>query len=205
VARADATARIVSNGTRPLASNVPPPIVAVSRSSTAFPVDAVIRASTCSTRRCRQPMAALVAVKLARLKEYSARRRENAAYYSERLGALRGVATSEPDGKTHGIQLLLPSAYAHNEHIWNQYTVRVLGGRRDTLREHLAAREIGAEIYYPLPLHRQECFLSGGAPPVSLPACEKLASQCLSLPIYPDLSRPHQDAVVEAIAEFLRP
>ena len=148
--------------------------------------------------------AALLAVKLARLKEYSARRRENAVYYSERLGALPGVATSEPDRKTRGIQLLLPSAYAHNEHIWNQYTVRVLGGRRDALREHLAAREIGAEIYYPLPLHRQECFLSGGAPPVSLPACEKLASQCLSLPIYPDLSRPQQDEVVEAIAEFLR-
>ena len=153
--------------------------------------------------------AALLAVKLGRLKEYSARRRANAAYYSERLGALPGAAVSavdgsaEPDWNAHGVRLLLPSACAHNEHIWNQYTLRALGGLRDALREYLTAREIGTEIYYPVPLHLQECFLSGSAPPPSLPACEKLASECLSLPIYPDLSRPQQDAVVEAVAGFL--
>ncbi len=153
--------------------------------------------------------AALMAVKLGRLKEYSARRRANSAYYSERLGALLGAAVSavdgsaEPDWNARGVRLLLPSAYAHNEHIWNQYTVRALGGVRDALREYLTACEIGTEIYYPLPLHLQECFLSGSAPPRSLPACEKLASECLSLPIYPDLSRPQQDAVVEAVAGFL--
>jgi dTDP-4-amino-4,6-dideoxygalactose transaminase len=80
----------------------------------------------------------------------------------------------------------------------------VLGGQRDALREYLAAREIATEIYYPVPLHLQECFLSSSVPPAPLPVCEKLASQCFSLPIYPDLSRPQQDAVVEAIAGFLQ-
>lgn len=131
--------------------------------------------------------AALLAVKLPRLKEYAARRRGNAAYYSARLS---------------DAGLVKPSAYAHNEHTWNQYTLRVLDGRRDALREHLTAREIGTEIYYPVPLHLQECFRGAAAPPDALPVCEKLSSECLSLPIFPDLPREQQDAVVEAIAGF---
>ncbi|MCC7173872.1 MAG: DegT/DnrJ/EryC1/StrS family aminotransferase [Bryobacterales bacterium] len=131
--------------------------------------------------------AALLAVKLPHLKQYSARRRENAAYYSGRL-AEAGVA--------------LPAVHPHNEHIWNQYTVRVPGGRRDALREYLAARQISTEIYYPVPLHLQECFRSRAPEP--LPVCEKLASECVSLPIHPDLLREQQDAVIEAIAGFRR-
>ncbi len=133
--------------------------------------------------------AALLAVKLPRLQQYAGRRRENAAYYSARLD---------------GAGVVLPSAYAHNEHVWNQYTLRVPHGRRDALRDHLSSSGIGTEIYYPVPLHLQECFRSGCGPPAALPACERLAAECLSLPIYPELPREQRDAVVEAIIGFFR-
>jgi len=130
--------------------------------------------------------AALLSVKLPHLAEYSRRRAENAAYYSERLAWVS--------------RLILPCAYEHNGHIWNQYTVRVADGARDGLKAHLASRGIGSEIYYPVPLHRQECF----APATEvLPVSEQLAAECLSLPIYPDLTREQLDWVVQAIGEFL--
>jgi dTDP-4-amino-4,6-dideoxygalactose transaminase len=133
--------------------------------------------------------AALLGVKLWHLEEYSARRVEHANYYAERLSALPG--------------LVLPSAHPHNKHIWNQYTIRVLGGKRDALRDHLAAREIGTEIYYPRPMHMQECFRRDGATQPRLPVCERLAAECLSIPVYPELSREQQDAVADAIADFV--
>jgi dTDP-4-amino-4,6-dideoxygalactose transaminase len=130
--------------------------------------------------------AALLSVKLPHLAEYSRRRAENAAYYGERLAWVS--------------RLILPRAYEHNGHIWNQYTVRVADGARDGLKAHLASRGIGSEIYYPVPLHRQECFAPATE---ALPVSERLAAECLSLPIYPDLSREQLDWVVEAIGEFL--
>ncbi len=130
--------------------------------------------------------AALLSVKLPHLTEYSKRRAGNAAYYSERLAWVT--------------RLILPRAGEHNGHIWNQYTVRVTDGARDGLKAHLASRGIGSEIYYPVPLHLQECF----APATdTLPVSEQLAAECLSLPIHPDLSREQLDCVVEAIGEFL--
>src|SRR5688572_8850877 len=85
---------------------------------------------------------ALLRVKLPHYAGYNERRRANAAYYSEKLAGVEGIT--------------LPTAV--EGHIWNQYTLRVGGGRRDALKEHLAKRGIGSEIYYPVPLHRQECF-----------------------------------------------
>jgi dTDP-4-amino-4,6-dideoxygalactose transaminase len=130
--------------------------------------------------------AALLSVKLPHLAEYSKRRAENAAYYTERLAWVSRV--------------ILPRAYEHNGHIWNQYTLRVKDEARDGLKAHLTACGIGSEIYYPLPLHRQECFAPAKE---ALPVSELLAAECLSLPIYPDLSREQLDWVVEAIGEFL--
>jgi dTDP-4-amino-4,6-dideoxygalactose transaminase len=159
--------------------------------------------------------AALLAVKLDHLEEYSAKRRENAAYYEKRLSRLPGVARAsaadcpcrsgapEPDWIGNGARILLPAAHSDNQHIWNQYTLRVLANARDGLRDHLAARGIGSEIYYPLPLHRQECFAGSGRALPVLPVAERLASECLSIPIYPELSREQQDYVVETIAGFL--
>ena len=81
-----------------------------------------------------------------------------------------------------------PAALPGNDAIWNQYTLRVCGaGQRDALRAHLTARGIGSEIYYPIPLHEQECFASLGYQPEELPWAHRLAGEVLSLPIYPEL------------------
>lgn len=167
--------------------------------------------------------AALLGVKLRHYASYTERRRANAAFYTERLGAFPGVRCASfaesvcngvaqtPLGKPAGMEisnedtrLILPVAYPHNGHIWNQYTVRVPGqGRRDALRKLLAERGIGSEVYYPVPLHRQKCFLPMHADAPALPVCEAIAAGCLSLPIYPELSREQLEAVVEGVAVFL--
>jgi dTDP-4-amino-4,6-dideoxygalactose transaminase len=132
---------------------------------------------------------ALLRVKLPHLAGYCAARQRNAAYYAERLAGLAGV--------------ILPSAVPGNEHIWNQYTLRVPGaGRRDALRAHLSAAGIGHEIYYPLPLHRQECFAK--LPPVSLPVSDQLASEVISIPIFPELTDAEKAATVESLRAFFR-
>lgn len=152
--------------------------------------------------------AALLRVKLPHLDSYTARRRRNAADYTERLGALPGVTLPNPAGcgAVAGSEaaVILPAVHPGNESIWNQYTIRVRGeGRREALIRHLKARGIGYEIYYPLPLHRQECFRSVTPPDLSLPRCEAACREVLSLPVYPELSDPMRDAVIEAIAAFL--
>jgi dTDP-4-amino-4,6-dideoxygalactose transaminase len=129
--------------------------------------------------------AALLAVKLERLDNYSRRRGENAQYYASRL---------------HGIDgLVLPEAHPYSRHIWNQYTLQV-PSRRDAFREFLASRDIGSEIYYPLPLHAQECFAALASP--SLPVAERLSADCVSIPIYPELTQEQLDTVAAATREF---
>jgi dTDP-4-amino-4,6-dideoxygalactose transaminase len=86
--------------------------------------------------------------------------------------------------------------------VWNQFTVRVTGGRRDQLAKHLAERQIGSAVYYPIPLHLQACFANLGYRRGSLPASEQAADEVLSLPIYAELTRPEQDAVIAAVGEF---
>jgi dTDP-4-amino-4,6-dideoxygalactose transaminase len=99
---------------------------------------------------------------------------------------------------------LLPVAYPHNTHIWNQYTLRVPGaGRRDALRQFLAQRGVGAEVYYPVPLHQQRCFAPSIGKPPCLPVAEAAAEQCLSIPIFPELSREQLHDVVAGIGSFL--
>jgi dTDP-4-amino-4,6-dideoxygalactose transaminase len=100
--------------------------------------------------------------------------------------------------------MILPKAYDGHDHIWNQYTVRVPGaGRRDRLKAHLTECGIGTEIYYPVPMHRQECFAFLKADRNQCPVADQLAAECLSIPIFPELSQPGQDAVIAAIKEFL--
>jgi dTDP-4-amino-4,6-dideoxygalactose transaminase len=157
--------------------------------------------------------AALLSVKLPHLAGYSEARMKNACYYTTQLRELKGVADGakaeydEPEARAAFI--MTPAAHSHKEHIWNQYTLRVAPGEkwkagnpRDALRKHLVAREIGSEIYYPRPMHLQECFAHFGPYP-ALPVCERLAAECLSIPVYPELSQGQKDAVVTAIAEFL--
>lgn len=146
---------------------------------------------------------ALLRVKLRHIKDYEAGRARNAEYYSRRLSALPDVADSG-EAPPAGARLVLPSAAKDRGHVWNQYTLRVPGeGRRDSLRIHLTQKGIGSEIYYPIPMHRQECFSK--LPAHSLSGCvvsDQLASEVLSVPVYPELTQAQLDDVVAAVASF---
>ncbi|MCX6841811.1 MAG: DegT/DnrJ/EryC1/StrS family aminotransferase [candidate division WOR-3 bacterium] len=85
-------------------------------------------------------------------------------------------------------------------HIFNQYVVRV--PRRNELQAFLKERSVGAEVYYPLPLHLQECFAYLGHKPGDLPESEKAAKETLALPVYPELSDPQAKYVVDSIQTF---
>jgi dTDP-4-amino-4,6-dideoxygalactose transaminase len=157
--------------------------------------------------------AAMLSVKLPHFNGYTEKRRRNAALYTERLAQLPGakIACEEDCGcaingpvETTAL-LILPAAYTHNGHIWNQYTLRVIGaGRRDALRAHLTARGVGSEIYYPLPLHEQACFAHLGYKPDDFPWAHRLAGEVISLPIYPEIPAEQIEQVCAVIAEFLK-
>ena len=135
--------------------------------------------------------AALLRAKLGHLPVYIAKRRANAATYLERLAESAPVREG---------RLLLPSEMSGRTHTWNQFTLRVTNGKRDALMEHLAANQIGSAIYYPVPLHRQECFSNLAGVEAGLPICEKMADEVLSIPIYPELSTEQIDHVINTIA-----
>jgi dTDP-4-amino-4,6-dideoxygalactose transaminase len=164
--------------------------------------------------------AAMISVKMAHLEDYTSRRASNAAHYTEKLSALAGVAApsdadcacasgqAEPDWAAKGARVVLPTICSENKHVWNQYTLRILSvpgapNARDAFKDFLGARQIGTEIYYPRPMHLQECFPPPGGVRPTLPVCERLAGECISIPIYPELQREQQDAVITAIVEFL--
>jgi dTDP-4-amino-4,6-dideoxygalactose transaminase len=130
--------------------------------------------------------AAVLSAKLPHLAKWSAKRRENAKYYTEALVGVEGICTPTIDPK--------------NESIFNQYTIRAQ--RRDDLQAYLKSKEIGSAIYYPLPLHLQPCFAYLGYREGSCPESERAANEVLSLPIYPELHRGQLDEVVDAIRAF---
>jgi dTDP-4-amino-4,6-dideoxygalactose transaminase len=99
----------------------------------------------------------------------------------------------------HGV--VLPHELPGTRHVWHQYVIRA--ARRDALRQFLAERQIGSEIYYPVPLHLQEALKSLGYSEGSFPEAERAAREVLALPIFPELREDEQQTVVSAIAEFL--
>ena len=159
--------------------------------------------------------AAFLSVKLKHYNAYTANRQANAAYYDQYLGALPGVVKANPaDCKCAQTQaasladsnakIVLPVSYEHNTHIWNQYTVRVLDGKRDALRDYLWSKKIGCEVYYPVTLDQQKCFAH--FPESTRVGCDvshQLAAEVLSIPIYPELNDAQKQEVVATIAEFL--
>jgi dTDP-4-amino-4,6-dideoxygalactose transaminase len=159
--------------------------------------------------------AALLSVKLPHYQKYTEKRRANAAYYTDALRLLPGVVVANGAGRTCSngnaladatprARLVLPAIHEGQSHIWNQYTLRVIGkGRRDALQASMKDRQIGTEIYYPVPMHLQECFAGLSPQSGSLSNAEKLATEALSIPIYPELERVQQDEVIAAIAAFL--
>ena len=99
----------------------------------------------------------------------------------------------------HGV--ILPQEVPGSHHVWHQYVIRT--ARRDALREFLAARKIGSEIYYPVPLHLQQALKPLGYSQGDFPEAERAAREVLALPIFPELREDEQQTVVAAITEFL--
>ncbi len=134
--------------------------------------------------------AAVLRVKLPHLQRFGEARRRNAARYDE-LFAQAGLPES---------RLRLPREISPG-HVYNQYTIAT--DARDGLRAHLRALQIGCEVYYPVPLHLQECFAYLGQGPGSFPQAERAAQQVLSLPIYGELGEQPQRRVAAAVLEYL--
>ena len=135
--------------------------------------------------------AAVLSAKLPHLAGWSAKRRENAAYYDSALAELAQSGA-----------LATPYVAPENESIFNQYTLRVAGGKRDALQAFLKERGIGTSIYYPLPLHLQPCFAYLGYKEGQCPESERAAKEVLSVPIFPELSRQQLDEVVAGVQAF---
>ncbi len=133
--------------------------------------------------------AAIVSVKLKYLDQWTAARRENAATYRRLFEDAR---------LTERVRLPIEK---ESGHIYNQFVIRV-DDRRDELHRHLMAAEIGTEVYYPVPLHLQECFGYLGYRAGDFPVAEHAAHHTLALPIYPELSDDQQAYVVESIRRF---
>jgi dTDP-4-amino-4,6-dideoxygalactose transaminase len=96
--------------------------------------------------------------------------------------------------------VVLPREVQGARHVWHQYVIRA--ARRNALREFLTARKIGSEIFYPIPLHRQEALKGLGYKEGDFPEAERAAREVLALPMFPELREDEQEAVVAAVAEF---
>jgi dTDP-4-amino-4,6-dideoxygalactose transaminase len=145
--------------------------------------------------------AAILRVKLPYLDRWTAGRQLNADRY-RRLFAEANLVAEGPEAagkQAAGKQgVVLPAELAERRHIYNQFVIRT--DRRDAVMAKLKERKIGHEIYYPVPLHLQECFAELGYKPGDLPHAELAAKETLALPIYPELTEDMQAAVVAAVA-----
>lgn len=134
--------------------------------------------------------AAVLDVKLRHLDEFNQARHNAAQRYTDALGAIDGI--------------LCPAESPQSSHVYHQYTLRVLDGKRDALKAHLAAQGIPSMIYYPLPLHHQAAFQSlcrlGG----DLSASERLSNEVLSLPMHTELTDSQQDYITDTIIQFFK-
>ena len=138
--------------------------------------------------------AAIVTVKLRHLDAWTQARQRNAHRY-DRLFR-EAAAAGRPDRR---LPFSLPRAVT-DRHIFNQYVIRV--PQRDRLKTALQERGISTEVYYPVPMHRQECFAYLGYPPGALPASEAAADETLALPVYPELTETQARYVVDGIRDF---
>jgi len=144
---------------------------------------------------------AVLRIKLRYLEQWNQRRREIAAAYDRLLqeaGLTGARGTSTHVDASHPVAL--PATATEAKHIFHQYVIRAHG--RDGLREFLHERKIGCEIYYPVPLHLQQCFAYLGYNPGDFPESERACLEVLALPIFPELTEAEQEQVVAAIADF---
>lgn len=129
--------------------------------------------------------AGIILVKLPHLERWHEGRRKNAAFYDEHLADL---------------PVILPRISDDCVSVYNQYVIRT--DRRDGLRKHLKELDIGSEIYYPVPLHLQECYRELGYREGDMPEAEKAARETAAIPIYPQLTEGQLLEVVSAIKDF---
>jgi len=140
--------------------------------------------------------ASILNVKLPYLDRWTSMRQQNGMRY-EQLFAESGLLEK--------VGLRLPQAVyrktdVNHYHIYNQFILRVQD--RDALRTYLKDQGIGSEIYYPVPLHLQECYKSLGYTAGDLPEAEQACQENLGVPIYPELTKDQQETVVRAVADF---
>ena len=151
--------------------------------------------------------AAVLSVKLGHLDTWTAKRRENAARYDEAFkssglvdkGFLALPKSVWRDAFVGDLGVQDSKGGCH-DHIYNQYVINT--PRRDELKAHLLDKGIGTEIYYPVPLHLQECFSNLGYSSGSFPVSEEAAKKTLALPIYPELTPDQQAYVVDTVHEY---
>jgi dTDP-4-amino-4,6-dideoxygalactose transaminase len=157
--------------------------------------------------------AAVLRVKLRYLDEWTAARQRNASIY-RRLFREAGLCLDPADSHAHDLNasqrslgqgcvagIGLPFESPHCRHIYNQFVIRC--DRRDQLAEYLKEHGIGTEVYYPVPMHLQECFEDLGYKTGDFPVSESAAKQTLALPIYPELTMEMMSTVANTIASFV--
>jgi dTDP-4-amino-4,6-dideoxygalactose transaminase len=141
--------------------------------------------------------AAILHVKLPHLEGWAEARRTNAKDIERRYLEAGGFPF-EKGG------LKFPREAAGRHHVFNQFVVRVGLGRRDSLKELLEKKSIGSAIYYPVPLHLQECFSSLGGKAGDFPESEKAAKETLAIPVFPELTGEQKATLADSLADFSR-
>jgi len=148
--------------------------------------------------------AAVLLVKMRHLDAWSAGRQRNAAFYDAAFRAA-GAADSSVALSEGGLPLRFPKpAVQGSRHIYNQYTIRVPAAIRDAVRQDLADRKIGTEIYYPVPLHLQKCFAHLHYTKGIFPHAESAALETIALPIFADLTQAQLEHVAASVVESVR-
>jgi dTDP-4-amino-4,6-dideoxygalactose transaminase len=148
--------------------------------------------------------AAVLRVKLPHLESWNEMRRANADHYDalfREAGALESTTSLDAGGFPLRIPTRRPPPWLH---VFHQYVIRVPARVRDALREHLREQRIGTEIYYPIPLHLQECFAPLGHREGELPHAERAARETIAIPVHPELSKTQREHVVASVVGFLR-
>lgn len=156
--------------------------------------------------RLDELQAAVLRVKLRHLDAWNEQRRENARRYDEQLGAAGAVSGAKGAALEDAtLPVGTPAPAPHTTgHVYHHYCIRVPAARRDGLKAHLRAHEIGTESYYPLGLHQQECFRELGHRAGDLPETEAAAEEALVLPVHPGVTPEQTDRIVETVVAYLK-
>lgn len=133
--------------------------------------------------------ATVLLVKLPYIDQWNAARKAITDFYVEALSTTTGI--------------VLPQKLHQGNSVWNQFTVRVLSGKRDIIQKSLQAKGIGSMVYYPIPLHLQEVHADLNYVEGSLPVSEQLSHEVLSIPLFPELESSAQQVVVESVKEVM--